>query len=75
MLTSLNSRERYRVNFETQEGLIPVLNVELKDFFEFAHEAKSPKELKDALRSLLKEADKEKLKLCMAVKLLQAVAR
>ncbi len=53
--------------------LANVLNVELKDFFEFAHEAKSSKELKEALSSLLKEAGEEKLR--FLVKLIRAVVR
>ncbi|MEK6657245.1 MAG: helix-turn-helix transcriptional regulator [Nitrospirota bacterium] len=60
-------------SLDTLERLANVLNVELKDFFEFAHEAKNPKELKEALSSLLKEADEEKLRLL--VKLIRAVVR
>lgn len=37
--------------------LAGVLNVELKDFFEFSHEAKNAKELKKGLNKLLNEAD------------------
>ncbi|MBI3353512.1 MAG: hypothetical protein HY034_01285 [Nitrospirae bacterium] len=55
------------------ERIANVLNVELKDFFEFAHEAESPKELKEALNSLLKETDEEGLRLL--VKLIRAVVR
>jgi transcriptional regulator with XRE-family HTH domain len=60
-------------SLDTLERLANVLNVELKDFFEFAHEAKSPKELKEALSSLIKEADEEKLRLL--VKVIRAVIR
>ncbi len=49
------------------ERIANVLNVELKDFFEFAHKAKSPKKLKETLSSLPKEVDEEKLR--MAVKI------
>ncbi len=54
-------------SLDALERIADALNVELKDFFEFAHEAKSPKELKDALNSLLKEVDEEKLKLLIKV--------
>lgn len=53
--------------------LANALHVELKDFFEFAHEAGNTKELKDAISELLKEADDDKLRL--AVKILRAVVR
>lgn len=43
--------------------LAGVLNVELKDFFEFTHEAKNIRELKKGLNELLNEADEEKLRL------------
>ena len=60
-------------SLDTLERIANVLNVELKDFFEFAHKAKSPKELKDALSSLLKEADEEKLRLL--IKVVRAIIR
>ncbi len=60
-------------SLDTLERLANILNVELKDFFEFAHEAKSPKELKEALNSFLKEADEEKLRLL--VKVVRAIIR
>tara|TARA_B100000315_G_scaffold93304_1_gene85855 strand:+ start:56 stop:364 length:309 start_codon:yes stop_codon:yes gene_type:complete len=44
-----------------------VLNVELKDFFEFAHIEESTKELKDSLKGLIKEADHNKLRLLVKV--------
>ena len=53
--------------------LANVLNVELKDFFEFAHKTSSPKELKESLNSLLKEADGERLRLL--IKIIRAVVR
>ncbi len=60
-------------SLDTLERIAKALNVELKDFFEFSHEAKSSKELKEALNSLLKEADEEKLRLL--IKLIRAVVR
>lgn len=51
--------------------LAKVLNVEMKEFFEFAHEAENPRELKEVLNSLMKEATEEKLKI--AVKVLRAI--
>lgn len=47
--------------------------MELKDFFEFAHKAENPKELKGTLNSLMKEATEEELR--MAVKVLRAITR
>lgn len=60
-------------SLDTLERIAKVLNVELKDFFEFAHEAKSQKELKEALNSLLKETNEEGLRLL--VKIIRAVVR
>lgn len=53
--------------------LANALNVELRDFFEFAHEAKNLRELKKNLNNLIDEANEEKLKL--AVKILRAIVR
>ena len=53
--------------------LANVLNVELKDFFEFAHKAKNARELKRSLNDLLNEANEEKLRL--VVKVLRAMLR
>lgn len=53
--------------------LTNILNVKLKDFFEFAHKTSSPKELKETLNSLLKEANGERLRLL--IKLIRAVVR
>lgn len=53
--------------------LANALNVEVKDFFEFAHEAKNAKELKETISNLLKETDEEQLRL--AVKFLRALVR
>ena len=52
--------------------LANALNVELRDFFEFAHEAKNLREKKN-LNNLIDEANEEKLKL--AVKILRAIVR
>ena len=60
-------------SLDTLERLANALNVELKDFFEFAHKTSSPKELKETLNSLLKEADEERLRLL--IKLIRAVVR
>lgn len=60
-------------SLDTLAKLAEALNVELKDFFEFAHEAENPKELKETLNSLMKEATEEKLRL--AVKVLRAIMR
>lgn len=53
--------------------LADVLNVDIKDLFEFSHKAPSQRELKETLNSLLKELDEDKLRI--AVKLLRAVVR
>lgn len=53
--------------------LANALHVELKDFFEFAHEARNTKELKDVINDLLKEANDDKLRL--VVKILRALVR
>lgn len=53
--------------------LAKALAVELKDFFEFAHEAKNVSELKKYLNALIKEADEETLRL--AVKVFRAMIR
>lgn len=54
-------------SIETLARLANALNVELKDFFEFAHEAPGQKELKGILNSLLKETDEEKIRLIVKV--------
>ena len=53
--------------------LANALQVEIKDFFEFAHEAKNTRELKEIISNLLKEVDDERLRL--AVKVLRALVR
>ena len=60
-------------SFDIITKLANALQVEVKDFFEFAHEAKNIKELKEFIRDLLNEADEERLRL--AVKVLRALMR
>jgi len=60
-------------SLDTLERLANALKVELKDFFEFAHEARSSKELREILSGMLKEADEEKLRLL--VKIVRAAIR
>lgn len=60
-------------SLDTLEKIANALNVEMKDFFEFAHEARSAKELMKTLESLAKETDEESLRLL--VKVVRAVVR
>lgn len=60
-------------SIDTLDRLANALKVDLKDFFEFAHEARSSRELREILSGLLKEADEEKLRLL--VKIVRAVIR
>lgn len=60
-------------SLDTLEKLADALNIELKDFFEFPHEVGSPKELKQTLEGLTKEADEKKLQLL--VKVARAIVR
>lgn len=60
-------------SLQTLENLARVLNVELKDFFEFAHGAGGTKELKSSLGKMLNEADPDSLRLL--VKIARAVVR
>ena len=60
-------------SLDTLERVANALKVELKDFFEFAHEARSSKELREILSGMLKEADEEKLRLL--VKIVRAAIR
>ncbi len=60
-------------SLDTLEKLANALQVEVKDFFEFAHEAKNTRELKEIISNLLKEVDDERLRL--AVKVLRALVR
>lgn len=57
----------------TLTKLAKALRVEIKDLFEFEHEAKNITELKKSINRLLNEADEEKLRL--AVKVLRALVR
>ncbi len=60
-------------SIDTLDRLANALKVELKDFFEFAHEARSSRELREVLSGMLKEADEEKLRLL--VKIVRVVIR
>ena len=60
-------------SLDTLENLANALHADLKDFFEFAHEAKNTRELKEIINNLLKEVDDERLKL--VVKVLRALVR
>jgi len=60
-------------SIDTLDKLANALKVEVKDFFEFAHEARSSRELREILSGLLKETDEEKLRLL--VKIVRAVIR
>lgn len=60
-------------SIETLVNLASALDTELKDFFELAHETDEPKELKGILNGIIKEVNKDKLKLL--VKITRAVVR
>lgn len=60
-------------SFDILTKLANVLNVDLKDFFEFTHEGKNAKELRRIISELLKDADEERLRL--VVKILRGVVR
>lgn len=60
-------------SFDILTKLANALNVDLKDFFEFAHEGKNTKELRRIISELLKDADEERLRL--VVKILRGVVR
>lgn len=60
-------------SLDTLEKIANALNVEMKDFFEFDHEAKSAKELMKTLEGLAKETDDASLRLL--VKVARAVVR
>jgi len=55
--------------------LADALQVEVKDFFEFTHEAGNIMELKEIIKNLLKELEDDKDKLKVTVKFLRALAR
>jgi len=54
-------------SIDTLVNLAEALKVELKDFFEFAHETNDPKELKRALEGIVREVDRDKLRLLVKV--------
>ena len=56
---------------DTLEKIANALKIELKDFFEFSPATSNPKELRNLINGLLKEANAEKLRL--VVKVLKAV--
>lgn len=60
-------------SLDTLDTIAVALNVEMKDFFEFAHEGTSAKELIKTLEGLAKETDEERLRLL--VKVARAVVR
>jgi len=59
-------------SLNTLEKIGKALDVEMKDFFEFMHFV-SDKELNENINKLIKETDKDKLRL--ALKILRAVIR
>ena len=54
-------------SMDTLTAIAKSLQVEMKDFFEFAHQKKSSQELTKAICSLLKEAEEERLRLILKV--------
>ena len=60
-------------SLDTLEKLANALKVELHAFFEFERKEKGTRELKKAVNELLKDADKDKLRL--VVKVLKALVR
>ncbi len=60
-------------SIDTLVKLANALNVELRDFFEFAHQTPSTRELNETLNSLIREADGDKLRLL--VKITRAVVK
>ena len=60
-------------SIDTLERLANVLEVELRNFFEFSHKAGDVKGLKKLISELIKNEDKHKLRL--AVKILNALLR
>lgn len=57
-------------SLETLHRLAKALNVQLPELFEFAHHH-TPKELRDFLRTFIREADEEQLRL--ATRLVKAI--
>lgn len=60
-------------SFETLEKISTALKVELKDFFEFEHQASRQKEITNSINALLKEATPDKMRLVL--KVLRAIIR
>lgn len=54
-------------SMDTLTAMAKSLQVEMKDFFEFAHQKKSSQELTKAICSLLKEAGEDKQRLILKV--------
>lgn len=59
-------------SLDTLENIAKALNVEIKDFFEFAHLARGT-DLKQNIIKLLEEADERKL--AMVLKVVRAIVR
>jgi len=60
-------------SLDALERMADALHVEIKDFFEFEHQEKTRKEMKEKINILLKEAGTDKLKLIL--KIIRAVVR
>jgi len=54
-------------SMDTLEAIAKALRVELKDFFEFAHQRKSSQELIEEISGLLTEAEEDKLRLVFKI--------
>ncbi len=52
-------------SFDTLENLSRVLEVEMKELFEFEHHIKSPLEMRKEIEKLINEADDEKIVLLL----------
>ncbi len=60
-------------SLDTLEKIAIALNSEMKDFFDFDHHGKSPKEIKKNINALLDEADPNKLR--EALKVIRAIVK
>lgn len=60
-------------SLDALERMTAALHVEIRDFFEFEHQEKNVKEIKEKMEILLKEAGSDKLRLIL--KLIRAVVR
>lgn len=60
-------------SLDTLEKIAVALKAEMKDFFEFEHHGKTPKEIKKNINALLDEADPEKLR--EALKIVRAIVK